>query len=344
MLEKLAAYKLLKGVAEADWKAAAKMANANPQLMFEQVISKDFRDDKGLKCKQMISPLKYAVRVCDIYMLDIFEEIIRKRCPAAIIRFEQQMKEQQSDRLDLKPLFDSYQQQTLNPAQLNRMSDLDWNNLVILMGGLQVTHLPMHIIREWCLEGETWHTNPKFDLSSPPADDCRTSHYLNGSPISPLAFKKCRDECYLLLRGQDNYARVCLTKDTSFIKRIAKIMTLVPLFDENTDAGDLLVDFISLKNLWQARTAQMDARLAKCAAPTSDTSVTIEEIYDEDDIEMKEEVLVKAEQDETIVTIDESIFPRVPTHPLPRQIVLSDDESDASQDEPIAQQKQSLFS
>lgn len=150
---KLDTYKLLKLAAEdAEWSKAAELAEKDPQLILEHVMWHGFRDEDGYKRPLLISPLKAVVHICDSYMLSQFEDIIQKHCPDKMPLFEQQIKTH-SDRLTLQPLFDYYQSVSVLPPPLQRLPLEQWNRMVVELSDLQLTYLPMHMIKEMCRGG-----------------------------------------------------------------------------------------------------------------------------------------------------------------------------------------------
>ena len=155
--------KLLHFVQEADYDAAKKIVEANPELMFKYVSYKKTDDTY-----ETISPLKFAFKVLDAYMWKMCYEKI-KNTPL-LKHFIQQLDEQR-DHINLNPLYAEYikyddlakfhrrYSQGSFVFDYRKLIDNGWFNV----GKIQRNVLPLHMLKEFLHSGNSWNNQSKFD-------------------------------------------------------------------------------------------------------------------------------------------------------------------------------------
>ncbi len=156
--------KLLKAVEYADYVQVQQLIAKSPALMFEPV---NFRFRNGrMEC---ISPLKYAFYVYDTYMWGLFYQIIKAQ-PAARQTFLAQANEQ-TTHINLDPLFEAYQEYQRqfvrweNAEITNQALDAAW----LTFGQVQKAQLPVHLLKEFSREEDSWRDTCAFDVRVMPA-------------------------------------------------------------------------------------------------------------------------------------------------------------------------------
>lgn len=147
--------KLLKDVVYANYDRVEKLIKQHPAWMFAHVS-----EDED---KKFISPLKYAIKVSDAYMLDLFRENIEMN-PSFLLLFQQQSS-QQKERINLEPFFAEYQHYQ-NQRELwlkNKISDDELEVAWLQVGIKQRDLLPGHMWKCF-FQATSWNPQNSFKL------------------------------------------------------------------------------------------------------------------------------------------------------------------------------------
>ena len=148
--------KLLDFVTEANYTEAEKIVAVDPLLMFQSVLLK-YSDGKS----ESISPLKFAFKVYDTYMWEMFLGKIQKNSESMKCFLRQA--EEQTEHVSLAPLFAEYDEyiKLIDPPG-NSMTALQ--GIMLKIGKMQKEVLPFHMLKEFCREGVYWRNDSKFDV------------------------------------------------------------------------------------------------------------------------------------------------------------------------------------
>jgi len=202
--------RLLKATEYADYEQVEQMIAYNSSLMFESV-NYVFRDGSS----ERISPLKCAFKLYDTYMWKIFYEKIEKEAdPKLRQQYIRQMLEQANTRtknimIGLQP-FLAYKK-NVKQFQLGFDKEIIPKKLEkkwFKLGTAQKKMLPVHMLKEFSREGDTWSADSNFDVNvTPRPTSCCTYDYITGdrkSLSSTLSDLGCGS--FSLVRGHRSLA------------------------------------------------------------------------------------------------------------------------------------------
>lgn len=166
---------LMRHVINADYNEIEKAWNKNLELMFLPVIRADGITD--------ISPLQKSFELYDTYTWKGFYEKIKDQ-PELVDRFFEQA-DQQKNHINLQPLFDAYEAYRVQYYKWldSEITDRDLENEWINLGKLQRELLPLHMLREFCREGDTWSSQSRFDTKLPPPNGGSIYNYSTSKTI-----------------------------------------------------------------------------------------------------------------------------------------------------------------
>jgi|GEM_PF-1734425 len=161
---------LMYAVLYANYDAAERVINDNPASMFE---SRDFVYPDG--SKECISPLKYAFKVYDTYMWEMFYERIEKETNPTLRQqyIKQYMKQmlEQTTHIDLSLLFEAYIKCETKDRHYWRHKDIAYEEVkkeCFNVGMIQRRILPVHMLKEFSREGDIWRADSSFDINVTP--------------------------------------------------------------------------------------------------------------------------------------------------------------------------------
>ncbi len=192
-----AACKLLQLTQQAEWLKAKKMIEANPDLMFIVVKTHSQAEE--------ISPLQYAYRVHDSYLINVFLDAI-KTDTIKIQHFAEAVAAQK-DILNLTPLFEAYQHYIDSVEQWlkNQSTESDVDQAWLYLGKMQYTCLPTYMLKEFCREGDNWHPTSSFDSSSQ-STSVKIYEHFTGDELTLLPLNSSQPELgnvLALARGEE---------------------------------------------------------------------------------------------------------------------------------------------
>lgn len=197
------AAKLLHAVTLSDYDRAEALMSRDIGLIFKEV---SFQHANGrVEC---ISPLKYAFKVYDTYMWQLFlskieeskelKEDEKREFKQAFIKQAYDQKEH----LDLAPLLEAYKEydrqytRWLNDEIKGEALDQAW----LALGVQQREVLPWHMLKEFCRKGDSWSENATF------------------STLSFLKISKCDVIYNWDSRREENLLRVALGVSYSLVR------------------------------------------------------------------------------------------------------------------------------
>lgn len=148
-------------VVNANYDLVAIIAKKNPALIFSHI---DYRYPHGKV--EYISPLKYAVKVHDAYMLNLFKDIIKHNFEYITMFIQQAYEQKEYINLD-------------NYFKASEAFDKDWLNV-----GLKLRELPWHLLKEFCREGNNYWSQSKFDINEGWPTVSKVTFAKNGKQLS----------------------------------------------------------------------------------------------------------------------------------------------------------------